>query len=76
MTLASETILSRRPSAEELTACHEFLDLQAQQLSVPERLTLLSDEVNRVPPATDPVQRARENLVLVLINYSDFVTIR
>ncbi len=76
VTLASETILSRRPSEEELTACHEFLDLQAQQLSVPDRLTLLSDEVNRVPPATDPVQRARENLVLVLINYNDFVTIR
>ena len=76
ITLAFETILSRVPSAEELTACLEFLEFQAKQLSVPERLTLLSAEANDVAAATDPVQRARENLVLVLINHNDFVTIR
>jgi hypothetical protein len=76
ITLAFETILSRGPSAEELTACLEFLEFQAKQLSVPERLTLLNDVANHVAAATDPVQRARENLVLVLINHNDFVTIR
>ena len=76
ITLAFETILSRGPSDEELTACLEFLEFQAKQLSVPERLTLLNDVANHVAAATDPVQRARENLVLVLINHNDFVTIR
>ena len=76
ITLALETILSRGPSTEELTVCREFLETQAKQLSVPETLTLLSEEANDVAAATDPVQRARENLVLVLINHNDFVTIR
>jgi hypothetical protein len=76
ITLALETILSREPSAAELTVCREFLEFQAKQLSVPERLTLLNEQANDVAAATDPVQRARENLVLVLINHNDFVTIR
>jgi len=29
-----------------------------------------------VPPATDPQQRARENLTLVLYNHNDFITVR
>ena len=29
-----------------------------------------------MPPSADPNQRARENLVHVLINHNDFVTIR
>jgi hypothetical protein len=29
-----------------------------------------------MPPSADPAQRARENLVQVLFNHNDFVTIR
>jgi hypothetical protein len=75
--LAFEQILSRRPSAAELDECRTFLDSQADLLSKPETLTQLAGGPKAsVPPSADSIQRARENLILVLYNHNDFVTIR
>lgn len=73
---AFETVLTRRPTAGELADCLVFLESQATRLASPEQLDSLPSESGAVPPSPDPGQRARENLVLVLFNHNDFVTIR
>jgi hypothetical protein len=73
---AFETVLTRRPSEAELRDCLEFLKLQGRQLAEPAKLEPLNDAAGPVAPSKDPKQRARENLVLVLFNHHDFVTIR
>jgi hypothetical protein len=76
VTAAFETVLGRGPSTGEAADCLQFLDVQSQQLSDPAKLESLSSDSGPVPPASDPRQRSRENLVLVLFNHNDFVTIR
>ncbi|MGH7222224.1 MAG: DUF1553 domain-containing protein, partial [Gemmataceae bacterium] len=72
-----EQVLSRPPTEQELTACQKFLRDQAALLAERKKLTtLLGTPASPVPPATDPVQRAREGLIHVLMNHNDFVTIR
>ena len=70
-------VLSRPPSEEEQTACLQFLADQARILSEPSKLTTFAGGVApKVKPASDPHGRAREDLVHVLINHNDFVTVR
>jgi hypothetical protein len=77
ITAAFEQVLSRPPSAVELARCERFLRDQAALLKDPAKLSAFPPGPDAVvPPATDPAQRARENLVLVLFNHNDFVTIR
>src|SRR5262249_4267786 len=64
VTAAFEQVLSRPPTAEECSTCERFLASQA---------SLLRGRVN-VP--ADLNQRAREDLVHVLLNHNEFVTIR
>ena len=73
---AFETVLSRSPVTSELDECRRFLTLQARQLSDTEKLDLLGETANSVAADSDPHQRARENLILVLFNHNDFVTLR
>jgi hypothetical protein len=75
---AFATVLSRAASAAELAACEKFLSEQTQLLSDPKKLTTYGGGAATapVPPSTVPHQRARENLILVLMNHNDFVTIR
>ena len=73
---AFEVVLSRQPNSIELTTCRQFLQQQREQLSKPDGLELLNSTENAVAPATDSGTRARENLVLVLFNHNDFVTVR
>lgn len=74
---AFERILSRAPSAEELTTCEEFLSGQTARLGDTTKLTAFSGETKtEIAPSPDPRLRARENLVHVLLNHNDFVTIR
>ena len=73
---AFETVLSRGPNAQEVDACREFITRQTDSLSDASGLTALGTVTNRVPASADPALRARENLVLVLFNHNDFVTIR
>lgn len=70
-------ILNRPPNSEELSLCSEFLAQQTHRLTDAVKLTkFTSGPKAQTPPATDPRQRAYENLVLVLLNHNDFVTIR
>jgi len=57
--------------------CLAFLREQSQTLADTASLTAFSaGPAASVLPSTDPQQRARENLVHVLFNHNDFVTIR
>ena len=70
-------MLSRPPAPEELMACTCFLTDQAKRLSDPSVLTTFSGGAKpKVEPAADPHSRARENLIHVLMNHNDFITIR
>ncbi len=72
-----EQVLSRPPTAEEAAACAQFLHEHTALLSrVDKRTASAGASVSRVPAAVDPAQRARENLIHVLVNHNDFVTIR
>ena len=74
---AFEQVLCRQPSAEERAACNEFLRSQSARLTAPDSLTSVANGA-AVPVAAseEPAQRARENLVHVLMNHNDFVTVR
>ena len=70
-------ILSRPPTAGELAECTSFVAGQTARYSQPEGLTKFSTGgAAHVPPSNDPHQRARENLIHVLLNHNDFVTLR
>jgi hypothetical protein len=74
---AFERILGRGPTPDERAASAEYHAAQAQRLASPDRLTpFTAGTAPTVPPSGDPSQRARENLVHVLMNHNDFVTIR
>jgi hypothetical protein len=74
---AFERILARTPSDEERAACEEYLVTQARRLANAASLTPFGEgPACSVAPSSDPRQRAREDLVHVLINHNDFVTIR
>jgi hypothetical protein len=70
-------IVCRAPTSEELQSCLEFLDQQSTALSNTKTLTAFSTgPAATVAPAKDPQQRAREDLVHVLFNHNDFITVR
>ncbi len=74
---AFERILCRQPTTEERQTCTEFLASQAAALADTKRLTPFSaGAASTIAPASDAAQRARENLIHVLFNHNDFVTIR
>ncbi len=70
-------ILGRPPTTDEQTECETFLAEQTKRLADKTGLTAFtSGAASAVKPSADPQQRARENLVHVLLNHNDFVTIR
>ncbi len=74
---AFERVLSRSPNADELAKTEAFLQRQTAALADPAKQTRTTTGLNSsLAPATDPRLRARENLVHVLLNYHEFVTIR
>jgi mono/diheme cytochrome c family protein len=74
---AFEQVLGRVPSREEQSRCEKFLADQRELLKNAGKLTPFpADSGAAVPPSLDAAIRARENLVHVLINHNDFVTIR
>ena len=65
------------PTPEEQAPAQRFLDDQAGRLADrPGSRRFRPAQAVPVPPAADPAQRARENLVHVLFNHNDFVMIR
>ena len=74
---AYRQILSRPPTEKETSLCLDFLTNQATSLSDTENLTAFrGGSEAAVKPSTNPQQRARENLVHVLMNHNDFVITR
>ena len=75
---AFEAVLGRLPNPKELIESRNFLVEQASLYRNTEKLTPLpaTGSPGEIPPAKEPELRARENLVHVLFNHNDFVTIR
>jgi hypothetical protein len=74
---AFQKVLSRPPSAQELSESVGFMQEQCQLFQSPEKLTAFrTGPAGEVAPAADPMLRARESLVHALFNHNDFVTIR
>jgi hypothetical protein len=70
-------MLARQPSDEEVTTCREFLIQQSATLAKPSELTEFGGKAKaNIAASADPLMRAHENLVHVLMNHNDFVTIR
>jgi hypothetical protein len=70
-------VLSRGPSPAELSISLEFLDRQTKRYLELSESELVGTPVSGVvQAATDPAQRARENLTTSLFSHNDFLTIR
>ncbi|MEO1998217.1 MAG: DUF1553 domain-containing protein [Planctomycetaceae bacterium] len=75
---AYERILTRRPDSAEMSACQRFLERQIARFTNKTKTNPVfpgQSPASR-PAASNPRQRAFENLVLVLFNHNDFVTVR
>jgi hypothetical protein len=74
---AFETVLGEPPSAQEQAAGEQFLNKQAELFRDVKKLTAFrSGSTAEVLPAAEPQLRAREDLVHVLLNHNEFVTVR
>ncbi len=74
---AFERVLSRSPQPDEVAKIEPFLQRQATALADISKLTRTTTGLNTsLAPSADPRLRARENLVHVLLNYHEFVTVR
>ena len=67
-------LLSRPPTAGETTLCTQFLVNRVALIS--DGPALSQEKSPLIAAAADPTQRAREALIQVLLNHTDFVTIR
>jgi hypothetical protein len=77
VTAAFERVLGRAPTNDEWKRCEQFLVDQVALYAKPEKLTPFPPGPAGVtPPSADPAQRAREDLIHVLLNHNDFVTVR
>jgi len=72
---AFEWVLSRPPSKDEMILSLKFLQTQ-EALLAKSGAPFAGANATKVSAAKNPAQRARENLVQVLFNHNDFVTIR
>jgi hypothetical protein len=74
---AFERVLGRPPRPDESTACAAFLGEQSARLADKGKLTgFTAGPASTVPPSMSPAARAREDLIHVLFNHHEFVTIR
>ncbi len=77
VSLAFEHLLNRQPTDAELIECETFLGQQSQSHAEAGKLTpFKTSTASNVPPSADATQRARENLIHVLLNHHEFVTVR
>jgi hypothetical protein len=75
ITLAFEQVLTRRPNSAELAECSGFLEKMTKDHGAAKQAPGAADAEGRTP-SPDPAIRAREQLVHVLMNHHEFVTIR
>jgi hypothetical protein len=72
-----DVVLNRPPTAAERTESLKFLREQEELFQDMKKLTpILTGAAGDIKPESDPHLRAREDLVHVLVNHTDFVTIR
>ena len=64
------------PTADEQEKCLIFLRDSAQLAQAPALTAFPAGGQSKRPPAPQPHLRARENLVHVLFNHNEFVTVR
>ena len=76
VTTAFQTVLSRLPTDRELERCQEFLAEQTAGFAQQSAESFPAGGSAKRSPASDTEQRARENLVHVLLLHNDFITIR
>jgi hypothetical protein len=76
ITRAFEQVLSRPPTPEEMAECSTFLVEQTRRFQETKIETLAAKTNDSGSPSPKPALRARENLVHVLMNHHEFVTIR
>jgi len=76
ITAAFEQVLTRQPTDAETRACLDFLAGNAQLVQGSELSAFAAGAMGKRPPSSNPAQRARENLIHVLLNHNDFVTVR
>ena len=70
-------LLTRPPTQDETNLCEQFLKLQTKLLSQTDHLTHFTGGPKpMIEPSSDPHQRAREDLVHMLMNHNDFITVR
>ncbi len=72
--VAFEQVLCRPPRAAEAAASAKFLARQRELFETNAAELKVAKAAGG--PSADPAQRARENLILVLFNHTDFVTVR
>jgi hypothetical protein len=71
------TVLNRQPTPAESKAMAGYLQRQTAALeSGAKRDAYPAGGTSKVPPAKEPLQRARELLVHTLFNHNEFVTVR
>jgi mono/diheme cytochrome c family protein len=73
---AFETVLNRPPTIDEVEKCGEFLARHQVLLGQTDDPKFSAGGSATQLPSKDPEQRAKENLVHVLLLHNDFVTIR
>ncbi len=74
-TAVFESVLSREPTPAEVARCADFLQTQSRWFADTKSSTTLPRGATP-PVVANAALRARENLVLVLFNHNDFVTVR
>jgi hypothetical protein len=74
--LAFERVLCRRCTPDEERTCLDFLAEQAKLFAGKRSLPGTADRADATRASSDPALRARENLVHLLFNHHDFVTVR
>jgi hypothetical protein len=73
---AFERVLSRAPTDAEVSTCLAYLERVANGPTIEGDKSFPAGPTGRRPPSKDPARRARENLVHVLVNHNEFVTVR
>jgi len=69
-------ILARHPTPDELKLCRSFLERRSQGLVAAVAAAHATPKAAAPDDGLARMQRARENLIAVLFNHNDFVTIR
>jgi hypothetical protein len=71
-----EAVLGRPSTPEEMSVSKQFVAKQAELLTNPAQLSLISSPITGSDAASEPQRRAREDLVHAVLNYNEFITVR